>query len=33
MSSEGRYTNEGKKRVQKDKRDVLMGEERRLSTP
>jgi hypothetical protein len=33
MTSEGRYTNEGRKRVEKNKRDVLMREERRLSTP
>jgi hypothetical protein len=33
MTSEGRYTNEGKKRIEKDKRNVLMGEESRLSMP
>jgi hypothetical protein len=33
MTSEGRYTNERRKRVEKNKRGVLMGEERRWSMP
>jgi hypothetical protein len=33
MTSEGRYTNECRKRVEEDKRDVLIGEERRWSMP